>query len=331
MTQKLIQIALPKDRVEAVTPCLDDLSTDDWFLIETEDGDRQVLVAALEEVDTQELLDRISETLDGTNGWHLHVLPAEGALPEVEDEEEQERIAQRETARAREAIYGDIRQGTALTLDYLVLTGLATVVAAIGLSLDQVAVVIGAMVIAPLLGPILAFAFAVNLGTLSLMLIALRALGAGLAVATISAALLGFAFSGHIEAVIETYDAPLSLISFALPLASGAAAALMVAGGQTSALVGVMVAAALLPPLSAAGLLIGGGEWVEAARAMLTVLVNIAAINLAALAVFRSKGIRPRKWQSETHATSRWISMAVSAGIVAMLAVLVFVIGHEGW
>ncbi len=331
MTRKLIQIVLPKDRAEAVTACLDDLSTDHWFLLATEDGDRRTLVASLQEVDTQDLLDRIAEALDGESGWHLHVLPTEGSLPEVDDEEEQERIAQRETARAREAIYGDIRQGTALTLDYLVLTGLATVVAAIGLSLDQVAVVIGAMVIAPLLGPILGLAFAVNLGTLSLMLVALRSLGAGLAVAAISAAALGVLFRGHIGAVVETYDAPLTLISVALPLASGAAAALMVAGGQTSALVGVMVAAALLPPLSAAGLLLGGGEWFKAGKAVTTVLVNIAAINLAALVVFRAKGIRPRKWQSDEHATSPWISVAISSLIVVLFAVAVFVSGRGWW
>lgn len=331
MTRKLIQIVLPKDRTEAVTDCLGDLSTDDWLLVETEDDDRRMLVAALQEVDTQALLDRIAEALDGESGWHLHVLPTEGSLPEIKDEDEQERIAQRETARAREAIYGDIRQGTALTLDYLVLTGLATVVAAIGLSLDQVAVVIGAMVIAPLLGPILGFAFAVNLGTLSLMLVALRSLGAGIGVAAISAAALGLLFRGHIDAVVETYDAPLTLISVALPLASGAAAALMVAGGKTSALVGVMVAAALLPPLSAAGLLMGGGEWVKAGKAVTTVLVNIAAINLAALVVFRAKGIRPRKWQSDSHKTSPWISVAVSSLIVVLFAVAVFVSGRGWW
>jgi uncharacterized hydrophobic protein (TIGR00341 family) len=331
MTQQLIQIVLPKDQVAAVTDCLDDLASGHWFQIATEDDGRQLVVAALQSVDTQKFLDRISEALEGKSGWYLHVLPTEGGLPEIDDEEEQERIAQRETARAREAIYSDIRQGTALTLDYLVLTALATVVAAIGLSLDQVAVVIGAMVIAPLLGPILAFAFAVNLGTVPLMLVALRALAAGLLVAAVSAAALGLMFRGHIDAVVASYDAPLSLITFALPLASGAAAALMVAGGKTSALVGVMVAAALLPPLSATGLLLGGGEWLAAGRALTTVLVNIAAINLSALIVFRAKGIRPRKWETERHATSSWISISVSAVIVALLAFAVFATGGGWW
>jgi uncharacterized hydrophobic protein (TIGR00341 family) len=289
-----------------------------------------VIVANLHEVDTQETLDAISEALEGRDRWHLVALPSEASLPETSDEEDQERIAQRETARAREEIYGDIRQGTALTVDYLVLTALATVVAAIGLANDQTAVVIGAMVIAPLLGPIIAFAFAVTLGLGPLMLIALRTLGAGLAVAVGAAVLLGLTTPGEVDPIVSAYDAPLSLLTVALPLASGAAAALMVAGGQTSALVGVMVAAALLPPLSAFGLLLGAGLWVPAAKALATVVVNIAAINLAAQVVFRLKGIRPRRWESAAHAASHRLSLGASTALVAVLALAVYAVGH-GW
>ncbi len=329
MSERLVQIVVGKDDADAVCACLGALEAANWYRVAAGD-DRAVIVAALHEVDTQGTLDAISEALDGRGGWRLDALPVEASLPGARDEDEQERIAQRETARAREEIYSDIRQGTALTVDYLVLTALATVVAAIGLSHDQTAVVIGAMVIAPLLGPIIAFAFAVTLGLGPLMLIALRTLGAGLGVAVGAAVLLGLATRGGIAPVVSAYDAPLSLLTVALPLASGAAAALMVAGGQTSALVGVMVAAALLPPLSAFGLLLGAGQWIPAAKALTTVLVNIAALNLAAQVVFRLKGIRPRGWENEAHAASHRLSLGASAALVAVLAFAVYAVGN-GW
>ncbi|MGH1370031.1 MAG: TIGR00341 family protein [Maritimibacter sp.] len=314
----------------AVCGCLDDIPADHWHQFPVGEDGRQTVTISLDIVDTQAVLDKISDALDECSGWHLYTLPVEASLPETRSEDEAERIAQAETAQAREEIYAGIRKGTALTLDYLVLTGLATVVAAIGLSQDQVAVVIGAMVIAPLLGPILAFAFATTLGTVPLMLIALRALGAGLGVATLSGVALGLMVGGDLKSGLLDYSGALTLIDVVLPLASGAAAALMVASGQTSALVGVMVAAALLPPLAAFGLLLGGGDVIPAARALGTVIINIAAINLAAQVVFRLKGIRPRKWDSAQHATSVWTSLIASAFVVFLMALAVYGSGH-GW
>jgi uncharacterized hydrophobic protein (TIGR00341 family) len=330
VSERLVQVVVRRDHVRAVTNCLSGIPDQHWFLLPTEDEDRQVIVAALHKVDTQSVLDRISDALQGKTGWQLHTLRTEASLPEIRDEAEEERVTQRENALAREEIYADIRQGTALTLDYLVLTALATVVAAIGLSQGQTAVVIGAMVIAPLLGPILAFAFATTIGTVPLMLVALRALGAGLAVSVLAALAIGLAMRGALDPVAEAYAEPISLFTLALPLASGAAAALMLAGGQKGALVGVMVAAALLPPLSAFGLLLGAAHWPEGGRALATVLVNIAAINFSAQLVFRLKGIRPRPWQSEHRETSLWVSLSASAAIVALVAVAIFVSGH-GW
>ncbi|MAM63541.1 TIGR00341 family protein [Maritimibacter sp. UBA3975] len=330
MSDRLIQIVAAKKHVDTISDCFEDLPEKDWYCFPAGEDDRQVIIAALDHVDMQDVLDKIAEALDGQDGWTLHALTTEASLPEVEDEDETERVAQEENANAREEIYSDIRQNTALTVDYLVMTGLATVVAAIGLLQDQVAVVIGAMVIAPLLGPILAFAFATTLGTVPLMWIALRALGAGLGVGVAAGVALGFVVPFNGESSLMAYDGSLSLMTVALPLASGAAAALMVAGGQTSGLVGVMVAAALLPPLAAFGLLLGNGSYVPAVRALATVVINIAAINLAALAVFRVKGVRPRDWQSDTHQTSIRVSFAIAAAVVALLGLAVYAAEH-GW
>lgn len=329
MSDRLIQIIARKDDIERITGCLSDLPKDNWYCLPAGDDDRQAIVASVDQIDMQATLDAIAEEMDGHEGWSLHALGTEASLPDVQDEDEAERVAQAEQANAREEIYADIRSGTALTIDYLVLTFLATIVAAIGLIQDQVAVVIGAMVIAPLLGPILAFSFATTLGTVPLMLIALRALGAGLGVAVVAGVGLGFVVPFNGDSSLLDYSQELTLMTVVLPLASGAAAALLVAGGQTSGLVGVMVAAALLPPLSAFGLLLGNGDTFEAIRAFATVVINIAAINLAALVVFRIKGIRPRDWDTEERDTSIKASLLASAVVVALMALAVYATGHE--
>lgn len=330
MADRLVQILANEDDIDRITGCLSDLPEESWFCLPAGDGERQAVMITLDKVDMQDFLDSIAEAMEDRDGWSLHAMPTEASLPERDDEEEQERLAQAEQANAREEIYEDIRAGTALTSDYLVLTALATAVAAIGLIQDQVAVVIGAMVIAPLLGPILAFAFATTLGLAPLMLVALRALGAGLGVAMVAGVGLSFVVPFNGDSAMLDYTGELSLMTVALPLASGAAAALMVAGGKTSGLVGVMVAAALLPPLAAFGILFGHGSYVQAVRAFATVVINIAAINLATQAVFYLKGIRPRNWESEGQATSRLIALVSSLAVVALLA-LATLAAQNGW
>ncbi|MBY6154711.1 TIGR00341 family protein [Vannielia litorea] len=330
MADRLLQVIGSVEQIDEVAGCLEDLPPDQWWRLpyDEEEG-RQTLYVALFKADAQEVMDAISEALEGQDGWRLFSLPTEASLPELDDEEEEDRRAQKETVNAREEIYREVRQGTALTLDYLVMTALAALVAAIGLSQGQVAVVIGAMVIAPLLGPIMAFAFGSALGNFSLLGVAVKALGAGLGVAVVVGIALGLILPGsYPDTSMMDFSGVLSLETVALPLAGGAAAALMLSGGQTTGLVGVMVAAALLPPLAAFGLFVGIWDIPNALRALATVVTNIVAINLAAQVVFLAKGIRPRRWESSDHKTSVRVALGASGALVALLALALWAAGH---
>jgi len=86
------------------------------------------------------------------------VEPVDAALPRPQQDEDAAKATKISTT--REELYSQIKQGARLDRNYLLLVVFSTVVAAIGLIEDNVAVIVGARVIAPLLGPILAFAFA---------------------------------------------------------------------------------------------------------------------------------------------------------------------------
>lgn len=279
---------------------------------------------------TQDFLDKVADSIGEADAWHLVTSTTEVVLPEIEDEDAQKELDEENTQAAREEIYVDVSRGAVLSRDYLLMVALATVVAAIGLSSGQVAVVIGAMIIAPLLGPILAFAFGTALGSHKLLWLAAKSFGAGLAVSLVAGGILGTVLPPGLDAGLVNFEDPLGLTTVALPLASGAAAALMVTQGNAPALVGVMVSAALLPPLAAIGLLIGGGEYAQALRAGATVLANIIAITLAAQIVFFWKGIRPRGWLTDSDDTSvRW-NLAVWALLLGLVAVAFVVYGEAG-
>lgn len=268
----------------------------------------------------QEMMDTISEAMEGRDDWRLVVHHLEAILPEIDDEERLREQEEQNTVAAREEIFTQVRQDARVTNDYLVLTALATVVAAIGLNSDQVAVVIGAMVIAPLLGPILAFAFGTALGNRNLLWDSGKSFAVGMLVSVAVGGTLGMLIPVNLDSTLLTFDQSLGIYTLALPVASGAAAGLMVARGRVSALVGVMVAAALLPPVSAFGLLLGGGEHWQAARALATVAINVVAITLAAQVVFLTKGVRPRRYLDERHKNSVRTNIGVLAGLLLVAA-----------
>ena len=165
-----------------------------------------------------------------------------------------------------------------------------------GLIKDNVAVIIGAMVIAPLLGPNLALGLGTALGDISLMVKSIFTTLVGIAIAVSMSIVIGYlwptdTFSNELISRTEV-----GLDSIALALASGAAAALSLTTGLSSVLVGVMVAVALLPPAATVGIMLGYGNIHFAVGAALLLAINIVCVNLACNVVFLIKGISPRKW-----------------------------------
>lgn len=327
MPYRYMQLAVHRDVTDTAVSALDDIDPADWWRAPgIEDGDMEFIHLVIHSSRSQDVMDAIADGLEPTGkAWRLSVIETEALLPEPEDEEKQEELERQDQTTAREEIFTQVKKGAHLTRDMLLLTALATFVAALGMNRDQVAVVIGSMVIAPLLGPILAFAFGTALGNRDLLLISARTLGAGLGVATLAGVALGLSIEVHPESSLLQFDEPLGLATTALPLAAGSAAALAIASANTAPLVGVAVAAALLPPLAGFGLLIGAGETILAVKALVMVLANIVAITLAAQIVFLWKGIRPRTFLSDTRENSvRWMVGIWAALAIAMTVALVF-------
>jgi len=205
-----------------------------------------------------------------------------------------------------------------------VMAGVASVIAAIGLVRNDVAVIIGSMVIAPLLGPNIGLILAIALADGDLARKSLRTMLTGVAVVLGVSILIGLGFSfdpgGH-ELAART-EVRHSLI--VLALATGVAGAYSITTGISETLVGVMVAVALLPPLVASGLYLGAGHVAMAANALLLFLVNVAGINLAGTATFLLQGVRPRQWWEAEKATRAVrVAFAVWMLLLALFAGLI--------
>ena len=264
----------------------------------------KVLIDAEE---TEEVIDILEKHYSNRNDFRILILPVEATLPRPEKKEdsalkEQETQSSQGSSSAkvsrisREELYSDIVDTTKLSKVYIVLVVLSSIVAAVGILRDSVAVIIGAMVIAPLLGPNIALSFATTLGDMDMAKRALKANLAGLLVAFIFSALIGFVFEINPEAPELSSRTNVGLADVALALASGSAGVLSFTAGVGSAIVGVMVAVALLPPLVSFGMLLGSAHVDLALGAMLLLLVNVICVNLAGVTTFLAQGIRPKTW-----------------------------------
>lgn len=324
---RLIEVSFPDgDRVQPLLKATLKTEPLDYRLTEPDERGRRLLRLVFRDGDGQRAIDSIQALLEGEEDWRLVVLPIEATAPKLDETADQAARSNKRSLTLREEMYDDIAKGARLNTDFLLLTALSTIVVVFGLSADNVAAVIGAMVIAPLLGPILAFSFASALGDLDLMAKAARTSMAGLAAGLAISFAIGLIYEPNLASNELMSRTIVGLDSPALALAAGAAAALSIATGLPSALVGVMVAVALLPPAASAGLLAGAGEWSLASRAGLLLTINVVAVNLAALLVYFFKGVRPRTWLERRSAKR---SVYVNAGVwLVMIALLTALAGH---
>ncbi|WP_038125945.1 TIGR00341 family protein [Thiomicrospira pelophila] len=261
-----------------------------------------LLQVTLLDSQVQEVLDQIQEiTQEFPDQVQVMVFEVESVIPEPETPKNNS-AEQDGSTTYREQLYQTIEQNARLNVNYLVLVALSTVVAAIGMVEDNVAIIIGGMVIAPLLGPNLALGLATALADLELMKKSLVSGITGVGLAIGLSMLMALVVPIDINVGELQSRTNVELPAVVLALASGAAAALSVTTGVASVLVGVMVAVALLPPAVVFGLMLVLGHFDLALGAGLLLAVNIVSVNLSSKIVFFLKGIRPRTDLEQRHA-----------------------------
>lgn len=277
---------------------------DHWYTL-TDEGQRHSFRMLVDDDSRQPVLDTLQGMLGSIDNARIVVMPVEAVLPRPAQDEKSNNDKQSTSKTTREELYNLIEKGARLDFNFLILTFLSTIVAAIGLLENNVAVIVGAMVIAPLLGPNIALALATTLGDRALLVDSLKTNLAGVSLALILSVIIGSLWPpGDIGPEIMSrtnvgYDGIL------LALAAGAAAVLSLTSGAASALVGVMVAVALLPPTATLGMVLAMGRYDLATGAALLLAINVVSVNLSASLVFVLKGIRPRTWLKKTRHASQ--------------------------
>jgi uncharacterized hydrophobic protein (TIGR00341 family) len=313
-----------------------DLPTDTYDVLGhwtyTVDENQRVDRVLLEVEETEAFLDWVDGAVGGEYRVVLQAVEATVPPPEVDEEEtadegdEQEEVSVGRVGRAE--LYEYARDAADLSPTFIALVVLSTLVAAGGMLRDQTAVVIGAMMIAPLLGPSLVLALSTTLGDLPLLSQSLRANVAGGGLALLLSVGMGVLLPVDLSVDELALRTVIGLPDVVLAAAAGAAGVLSVTRDQATGLVGVMVAVALLPPVVAFGLLLGAGHLGPALQAGLLTGTNIVALNLAAVCTFLALGVRPRDWRDfEQARTSIRVALALWGVALFLLVALLWLRG----
>jgi uncharacterized hydrophobic protein (TIGR00341 family) len=307
MSQRKVEIFLHTNQKESLTEFLaKNEITDIWV---SALDDQMILCGLMTRAEeAEDLIDRLEKKYDDTPGFRIILSPVEAVIPRREDpveppnEEAQPKKPKNKILLlriSRAELYDDITAFSEMNRNFIIMVVLSSVVAGVGILTENVAVIVGAMVIAPLLGPNIALAFGTVLGDIPL--VKKSALTGG--VATLIALIISFAWGMFYSAELgDMHIAGIQLSDILLAFVSGAAGAVTILRGGSSSLVGVMVAVALLPPLMKTGLYAGGGYWVNSMHAFLVFLGNTICVNLAGILTFIIAGITPIYWWEEKKA-----------------------------
>ncbi len=237
----------------------------------------------------------------------------------------------------RVSLVDRIQSSSQWDFDFVLLISLSTVIACLGLAESSGAVIVGAMLVAPLMTPIAGVGLGVAHANSFLTRVALRTALRGFATAIALGMLFGLfvRFFSWLEWLSPLQSGPELLFpremenrmrpqfyDLLIALVSGVAAAYAMGRPNLfSALPGVAIAAALVPPIATSGIAFSYGEVFKGGGALLLFVTNMVTIILGTSLVFRAVGIRSQKSGANAASWPRYTLL-----LLVLLSMLVTVV-----
>lgn len=198
---------------------------------------------------------------------------------------------------------------------------ISAIIATAGIAANSSAVVIGAMLISPIMSPIIGSMLAAmrgdKLATLRTLLMTLAAIVVGVGTSLIVVAFIPVPIDLVSNAQVNTRTSP-GLIDLVVAFASGIIAAIaLVREDIPTAIPGVAIAVSLMPPLSVVGVALYACDWQGALGAFLLFMTNYFAIQIACLIIFLALGIATKeRTKSEKKSRIAWYASVVVGLII---------------
>jgi len=227
-------------------------------------------------------------------------------------------------------LFDRLQVGARWNVDFMMMMCLSTAIASLGLIQNSTAVVIGAMVVAPLMTPLIGAGLALVQGNTIFFRDSIKAMGFGIGAALLISLFLGFLVPmEELTPELLARGAP-TIIDLGVAFLSGAAAAYAVARPSLlGALAGVAIAAALVPPLATVGISLAEGAWKVSEGAAILFATNLVAIILGAAFIYHRLGIQGSRLRKGLPLWGRRTVLFLSLLAVILTAPLGYRLAHQ--
>lgn len=192
------------------------------------------------------------------------------------------------------ALFKNLREESQLNSTFMTLLILATMIATFGLYINSASVIIGAMLLAPLMQPIVGVSMGILRQDSSLLSSGAKSIGIGVMAVVLSAVIIASLLP--LDQLTSEMKGRLSptILDLFVAIISGVAAAYAKSNEKIiGSLAGVAIAVALVPPLAVSGIGLGWGNWTMFSSALLLFITNLVGIILAASSTFLILGFSP--------------------------------------
>jgi uncharacterized hydrophobic protein (TIGR00341 family) len=316
MVLRLIEAVLPKEKKEDIQNLLSKEKVVDFWREEIFE-DKVIFKILVDATLSEELINKLSRRFSKDERFRIVSIDVKTTVPLAEETSKTKHIRV-----SIPELYNAIVSSIEINYIFIIMIILSTIIAALGLYKNSGAIIIGAMVIAPLLAPNIAVSFATVLGDIELEKKGIAAFLIGCIIALLLSMALGFFLHIDVNNFEIKSRIAVNYPDLIIAFASGIAGTLAFTTGQMMGLVGVMVAISLLPPLVNTGLLISNGYLLYATGSFLLFLANFASLNLAGVLTFLFQGVKPRKWWEEKKAKEHRIK-----AIILWMILIIILIG----
>ena len=332
---RLVQVVVPDEKREDIVSALQERELGVSTTKETSGEDDRSLVSFVVPADAvEQVLDELDE-VGFSDEWYIVSLETEFASYEGVDAV-QDRWAKTPNRVAPRTLRSKAKDMRPNTRSYLWLMTLSTVIATAGLLIGSPAVVVGSMVLAPIVSPMLTASIGLVRDDQRMVFDSIRMQGMGLGLAVVGATafswLLKVVFAvpaelavGNIELIAIRFSP--SILSVVVGVTAGAGGAFSLATKGQVNIVGVMVAAALIPTAAAAGVGFAWGQPAVGVGSVVLLTVTVVAVNLGAYLTFEYMGYGPDEVNRGVFTTE---GLRQTATLAATVLVVVAVVGAVG-
>ncbi len=227
----------------------------------------------------------------------------------------------------QQAVIDKIRHDGDWSSRFAFMTCMSAGIAILGLLQNSVAVIIGAMLVAPLMGPIIALGFAIATGDFKWMKECVLTLLGGVMLALfLCVVIVRLSPIDLVTSEIAARTQP-TLFDLGVALFSALAGAYAVIRGREGTIIGVAIATALMPPLAVVGFGFATARWTVFGGALLLFVTNFMTIALAAAIMARIYGFSTRLSPQQT----RWQSIVIFASFFLLALPLGYSLREIAW